>query len=374
LKLQEIINDKAHPKNNIPSNVCEKLGRNLHKQQNHPLNIIKNKIETYFNNQNSALHGEPKFAIIDDLHPVVNVTQNFDDLRIEPDHPSRKPTDTYYIDDNQVLRTHTSAHQTTLLNQGLSEFLCCGDVYRRDEVDRTHYPVFHQMEGVRVWKRDQISQNPMEYVEADLKKGLEGLAKELFGDCEMRWNSDYFPFTDPSFELEVFYQGDWLEVLGCGVIHPDVLKNAGRNLANDEIGWAFGLGLERLAMVLFDIPDIRLFWSNDPRFHNQFKEGGIVKFKPYSKYPPCLKDVSFWLGSKEMHPNDLYEVIREVAGDLVESVALIDEFTHPKTGKTSHCYRITYRSMDCSLTNEQIDSLQMNVREQLVKMFQIELR
>lgn len=99
-------------------------------------------------------------------------------------------------------------------------------------------------------------------IEDDLKRILTGLAVELFGAVQMRWKEDYFPFTRPSFELEIFFNNDWLEVLGCGVIHDQVMANAGKA---DRLGWAFGLGLERLAMVLFDIPDIRLFWSKDER-------------------------------------------------------------------------------------------------------------
>ena len=97
-----------------------------------------------------------------------------------------------------------------------------------------------------------------------------------------------------------------MEVLGCGVIHDEVMANAGQPA--DRYGWAFGLGLERLAMVLFSIPDIRLFWSEDDRFVSQFKAGKIVKFNSYSKYPLCYKDVSFWLPETGLHPNDVYEV------------------------------------------------------------------
>lgn len=109
-------------------------------------------------------------------------------------------------------------------------------------------------------------------IEEDLKKILTGLAVALFGDVQMRWKEDYFPFTQPSFELEIFFNGDWLEVLGCGVIHDQVMRNADMP---DGLGWAFGLGLERLAMVLFDIPDIRLFWSEDPR-SGSFSRVGTV--------------------------------------------------------------------------------------------------
>ena len=132
---------------------------------------------------------------------------------------------------------------------------------------------------------------------------------ELFGPVEKRWIDEYFPFTEPSFELEIFYNGDWMEVLGCGVIHSGVLNNCGLQARH---GWAFGLGLERLAMVLFSIPDIRLFWTDDSRFSKQFKAGEITTFKPYSKYPPCFKDISFWIPDG-FEPNDFFEIGREVA-------------------------------------------------------------
>ena len=147
-------------------------------------------------------------------------------------------------------------------------------------------------------------------IEQDLKRLLAGLATHLFGNVEMRWRDDYFPFTEPSFELDIYFQGEWMEVLGCGVIHREVMQNANQPTKH---GWAFGLGLERLAMVLFDIPDIRLFWSEDVRFTTQFEEGKITKFVPYSKYPMCYKDVSFWLPAPTtekpvFHVNDVFEV------------------------------------------------------------------
>eukprot|EP00622_Pseudochattonella_farcimen_P007855 FR743956.1.p1 GENE.FR743956.1~~FR743956.1.p1 ORF type:complete len:129 (+),score=20.13 FR743956.1:233-619(+) len=124
----------------------------------------------------------------------------------------------------------------------------------------------------------------------------------------------------------------------------------------DRHGWAFGLGLERLAMVLFKIPDIRLFWSKDERLIKQFKNGDVVTFKSYSKYPPCYKDISFWL-PEGFEENDFFELARGIAGDLVEQIEMIDTFTNPKSGKTSNCYRTTYRSMDRSLTDDEINKL-----------------
>mmetsp|Transcript_5014 Transcript_5014/g.10606 ORF Transcript_5014/g.10606 Transcript_5014/m.10606 type:complete len:146 (+) Transcript_5014:201-638(+) len=137
-------------------------------------------------------------------------------------------------------------------------------------------------------------------------------------------------------------------------------------------GWAFGLGLERLAMILFEIPDIRLFWTDDERFQSQFKEGQITKFEPYSKFPPVFKDIAFWVPENFVE-NDFFELARGVAGDLVEKIDMIDEFTNPKTNRSSKCYRITYRSMDRSLTNDEIDALQDSLREKSAEL-ELEVR
>ena len=317
-----------------------------------------------------------RFDTYDSCPPIVSTKACFDDLRIHPGHASRSPSDTYYVNTDHVLRTHTSAHQTELLRKGVMNFLCSGDVFRRDEIDSSHYPVFHQMEGVRTFQVEEIRgmtvQEAKKMAETELKDVLSGLARHMFGDVEMRWNDDYFPFTEPSYELEVKFEDNWLEVLGCGVVHDEVYACAGMN---DRIGWAFGLGLERLAMILFGIPDIRLFWTDDQRFHSQFTKGKVTKFVPYSKYPLCYKDVSFWLPvDRNIHVNDIYEVIREVAGDLVEKVELFDEFFNKKTSKTSHAYRISYRHMSKNLTNEEVDILQWEVRDMLVQKLGVTLR
>ncbi|EKX42167.1 hypothetical protein GUITHDRAFT_74102, partial [Guillardia theta CCMP2712] len=300
--------------------------------------------------------------------------QCFDDLLIPKDHVSRRPSDTYYLDQDRLLRTHTSAHQTELLRGGSRKFLCTGDVYRRDEIDASHYPAFHQMEGVKILKEctgmEDRSEQWVKMCSEDLKDHLEGMVDAIFGPVEKRWVDAYFPFTEPSYELEIFYQDKWLEVLGCGVIQQQILDGCEMK---DAHGWAFGLGLERLAMVLFDIPDIRLFWTEDERFLKQFKDGVITKFQPFSKYPPCYKDVSFWLPG-DWQENNFFELVRNIAGDIVESVELVDKFDNPKKGKTSHCYRINYRAMDRSLTNEEVDKIQEQVRELVAKKLNVELR
>lgn len=378
--------DLSSPDCNVTQNIASRVGRNLHQRPNHPLNTIQRMIQEYMASTGSypsSSSSDEQFVVLDDLSPIVSTRENFDTICIPLDHPSRRKSMTYYLRTDTVLRCHTSAHQHALLKAGYDRFLVVGDVYRRDDVDKSHYPVFHQLEGVKIFRpsdyepaimSQMTDSERMQYIEKDLKSVLEGLAKHLFGsDIEWRWVDEYFPFTHPSFELEIYYDNQWMEVLGCGVIHPQVLQNAGRT---GEQGWAFGLGLERLAMILFQIPDIRLFWSQDKRFHEQFTSGQIITFQPYSKFPPCYKDMSFWLPDDPsgFHLNELNEVIRDVAGDLVEQLQLIDQFTHPKSGRVSHCYRITYRSMDRNLTNEEIDALQEQVRLQTTQRLGVELR
>mmetsp|Transcript_7843 Transcript_7843/g.17027 ORF Transcript_7843/g.17027 Transcript_7843/m.17027 type:complete len:426 (-) Transcript_7843:138-1415(-) len=365
-----------HPNNNVPPHIAALVGKGLHLKPNHPIGIIRAKIQEYF----ASLPHE--YTVYDAEDPIVTTQQCFDALRIPPEHPGRSPSDTYYIDDKTLLRTHTSAHQSEHLRSGADAFLCAGDVYRRDEIDSSHYPAFHQLEGVRLFPKDEmkgadglsgddwVASPECKVIGDDLKEVLEGLMDSLFGETEKKWSEDYFPFTTPSYELEIKYEGEWLEVLGCGVVHEEVLAMADRS---DRRGWAFGLGLERLAMILFEIPDIRLFWTDDERFHSQFKEGEITKFQPYSKFPPVYKDIAFWIPEGFVE-NDFFEMARGIAGDIVERMELIDEFTNPKKGKTSKCYRITYRSMDRSLTNEEIDALQDELRDSVGKDLGVEVR
>lgn len=243
----------------------------------------------------------------------------------------------------------------------------------------------------------------VEAIAAHLKCSLEGVVVELFSRARrntnavdslgpspkeplrVRWVEAYFPFTSPSWELEVFWQGDWLEILGCGITKHQILINAG---VPKQLGWAFGVGLDRLAMLLFSIPDIRLFWSRDKRFLSQFSSiENISPFKSFSKHPACYKDVAFWLRSssssaggglrsnaQDFHENDFMEVVREVGGDLVEDVKLVDEFQHPMSGRKSLCYRINYRSLDGTLRNEEANELHEGVRAELVNKLGVELR
>jgi phenylalanyl-tRNA synthetase alpha chain len=199
----------------------------------------------------------------------------FDALNTPPDHPARNEQDTFYLSDGRLLRTHTSTVQIRAMESVPPPLrvIAPGAAYRRDEVDSTHSAQFHQIEGLYVDEDVSI---------ADLKGELEFFLRELFGsETEVQFRPHYFPFTEPSLEVYVrskaLKRGEqWIEVAGCGMVHPAVFeavnKARGDNAYDPEnwSGYAFGLGMDRLAMILFDIPDIRLFAQNDLRFLRQF--------------------------------------------------------------------------------------------------------
>lgn len=199
-------------------------------------------------------------------------------------------------------------------------------------------------------------------------------------------NNDYFPFTTPSFEVEVKFtingESKWLEVLGCGVVHTDIMSNC--NLSGTK-AWAFGLGLERLAMILFNIPDIRLFWSTNDKFSKQFVNCDIstihnIKFKPFSVLPVITRDVSFWLpvDNSNYVENNFYELSRDTFGDMIESIQVLDRFQSSKTGRNSITYRFTLSSYDDNLTDPAVftqksNSMMTDFRNQLLQL-QYEMR
>eukprot|EP00397_Hematodinium_sp_SG-2012_P033743 GEMP01036097.1.p1 GENE.GEMP01036097.1~~GEMP01036097.1.p1 ORF type:complete len:381 (+),score=46.11 GEMP01036097.1:27-1145(+) len=358
---------------NIPKTVQDKVGQNLHKQPSHPIQLIRSSIEEYF----STTRSFHSFCAPDD--PFVSTKQCFDDLLVPQDHVSRRPNDTYYRDANTVLRTHTSVYESEFIERvarqnGTAQpfgFLLTGDCYRRDEIDRTHFPIFHQTEGVRIFPGQG-----KDVAERDLRESLEGLARHLFGnDVVYRWTEDSFPWTDPSFELEVYNQDRWVEVLGSGVVKDYIIERGGLDPETNS-GWAFGLGLDRLAMLFFQIPDIRLLWSSDPRFLDQFTVDSLERktvFESFSKYPPVEKDVSMWVPD-DFEPNDFFEIVRDEGGEMVESVTQEDSFVHPQTNRQSRMYRITYRSMSRTLMHEEVNEIQNRAVARLVTSLGVELR
>jgi phenylalanyl-tRNA synthetase alpha chain len=199
----------------------------------------------------------------------------FDALNTPADHPARNEQDTFYLPDRRLLRTHTSTVQIRTMQSADPPIrvIAPGAAYRRDEVDATHSAQFHQIEGLYVDKNVSV---------ADLKGTLEFFMRELFGaDTAVRFRPHYFPFTEPSFEIDVKSKAlkggeRWIEVAGSGMVHPAVFEEVNKARGDDAYdpeewtGFAFGLGMDRLAMILFDIPDIRLFAQNDLRFLKQF--------------------------------------------------------------------------------------------------------
>jgi phenylalanyl-tRNA synthetase alpha chain len=199
----------------------------------------------------------------------------FDALNTAPDHPARNEQDTFYLPDGRLLRTHTSTVQIRTMENAPPPIrvIAPGAAYRRDEVDATHSAQFHQIEGLYVDEKVSI---------ADLKGTLEFFLHELFGaDTQVRFRPHYFPFTEPSLEIDVKSKAlkggeKWLEMCGCGMVHPAVFEQVNRARGDDAYdprkwsGFAFGLGMDRLAMILFGIPDLRLFAGNDLRFLRQF--------------------------------------------------------------------------------------------------------
>ncbi|NMB19020.1 MAG: phenylalanine--tRNA ligase subunit alpha [Erysipelothrix sp.] len=234
-----------------------------------PLIMIQRQIEKIFR--------EMGYSIVEGDEVELDL-YNFERANIPKDHPAREMQDTFYIDENRLLRTHTTSIQTRALEEYAPHIpvkvVCPGKVYRRDDDDATHSHQFFQMEGLVIGKEITLS---------DLKGTLALFAKEMFGETRtIRFRPSYFQFTEPSVEVDVscpFCDGEgcsickqsgWIEILGAGMVHPKVLKMAGYE--DEELtGFAFGIGVERIAMLKYGIDDIRSFYINDRRFIEQFK-------------------------------------------------------------------------------------------------------
>ncbi len=232
----------------------------------HPITQIINEVEEIFLGMGYQIADGPE---------VEKTFYNFDQLNAPADHPSRDLQDTFYITDNIILRSQTSPVQARVMEKQKPpiKIICPGTVYRSDTVDATHSPVFHQVEGLVVDKNIAMT---------DLKGTLEMFAKKCLGEnTKIRFRPHHFPFTEPSAEADVscFVCGGkgckvckgegWIELLGCGMVHPNVLRNCGID-PEEYTGFAFGFGVERIAMAKFGIEDMRLLFENDVRFLKQF--------------------------------------------------------------------------------------------------------
>ena len=331
----------------------------LTKKENSPVKILFDRIINL-----------PMFKDFDlvDFPKIVTLERGFDLLNMQ-EHPSRKETDTYFLDNDHVLRTHTTTFWSFYLKDpevlerlkrdGHIEALCRGIIFRKDEIDRNHYPAFHQIDGLLICKKDKkvITQEDLKDVQIDLAKGIFG------PNIEWKFIPDFFPYTVESLEMSIRQGGGWMEVNGAGLVNPVVLKNFGLDPAIYN-GWAFGFGVERLAMVKMGIPDIRILWSDDPRITSQFKDINS-KYKEVSKYPETSRDISFVI-DKNINLNNYYEIVRDFAENLIEEVKLLDSYEdEAKFGKDkkSYTFRIVYRSPERTLTNEEINKIQEEIRE-----------
>ena len=231
-------------------------GYALPKGNLHPLEHVTDEIKSIFQSIGFSVAYGPE--IDDDYH-------NFEALNVPKHHPARDMQDTFFIDSDIVLRTHTSNVQIHLMeNQDPPlRHTCCGRVFRNEEVSYKSFCLFHQVEGLVINESSSF---------AEMKGTLEYFAKEMFGkDTKMRFRPSYFPFTEPSAEVDIWNDklNQWMEILGCGMVNPNVLENVGYDSEKYQ-GFAFGMGIERIAMIKYGIRDIRLFYQNDKRFLEQF--------------------------------------------------------------------------------------------------------
>ncbi|NNC83507.1 MAG: phenylalanine--tRNA ligase subunit alpha [Flavobacteriales bacterium] len=233
----------------------------------HPISIVKNEVVDIFKRIGFVLSEGPE--IEDDWH-------NFSALNFPPEHPARDMQDTFFVDEDHALRTHTSSVQVRVMESTPPPIrtISPGRVFRNEAISARSHCIFHQIEGLYIDKGVSF---------ADLKQTLLYFAKELLGEqTDIRLRPSYFPFTEPSAEVDVYWGLEtetdyritkgtgWLEILGCGMVDPNVLSNCN---IDPEVysGFAFGMGIERLAMLKFQIPDIRMFFENDLRFLTQFR-------------------------------------------------------------------------------------------------------
>jgi phenylalanyl-tRNA synthetase alpha chain len=275
-KLKDAVNDKVkylqsqskRSSGNIKIDDPSRTAFSVETGNRHPLSIVKNRIIDIFTQIGFSISEGPE--IEDDWH-------NFTALNLPTHHPARDMQDTFFIQTNPdiLLRTHTSSVQVRHMenNQPPIRTISPGRVFRNEAISSRSHCIFHQIEGLYIAKDVSF---------ADLKQTLKYFTEALFGNSKIRLRPSYFPFTEPSAEVDIYWGLDtetdyritkgtgWLEIMGCGMVDPNVLKNCDID-PEEYSGFAFGMGIERIAMLLYQVSDIRLFFENDVRFLKQFK-------------------------------------------------------------------------------------------------------
>ena len=229
-------------------------GRKSFVGKKHPLLQVADEIKHIFTSFGFAIEDGPE---------IETDYYNFEALNIPKTHPARAMQDTLYITEDIVLRTHTSPVQIRVMEERKPpiRIIAPGRVYRRDTPDATHSPFFHQVEGLVVGE---------DVTFADLKGVIQAFAHRMFGkDAKVRFRPSFFPFTEPSAEYDVWFNEGWMEISGCGMVHPNVFEAVGID-PEKYSGYAFGMGIDRVAMLKYNVKDIRLFFENDIRFLKQF--------------------------------------------------------------------------------------------------------
>ena len=308
---------------------------------------------------------------------VISPVVVFDLFNFPKDHPARSRSDTYFVDKEHILRPHTSLMwkyyleipevKKRLEEHGSVGALSYGKTYRRDELDWQHTNIIHQIDGLFITRKDLKTLD-----QPDLEAILLEVARSLYGEeVKYKFVVDHFPYTDPSLEMNIAWGDQWIEILGAGIVHPNVIRNLGFDPAIYN-GWAFGFGVDRLAMIKLKLPDIRLFRSTDPRVIKQLADLDHL-YQSVSKYPPVTRDISFIVNKSVFNVNRFYEIAREVIGDeYIEEMKQLDEYADEAkfgAGKTSYTFRVVYRHLDRTLTNEEVDKMHHALEEKVREEF-----
>lgn len=367
--------------------------------KNHPVELIVNKVV------NAESFNE--FDIVR-IPEIVSEYETFDLFDFSEDHVARRSSDSYFVnkserkDESLLLRPHTSVMwyyyllkwvgKEKLEKEKEVKALSWGKVYRVDDLDKTHHECFHQIDWLRLVSKDKeiVSQETIEIVLVQLIKAI------FWEDVQYRINPENYPYTYNSLEIEVMYWWKWLEVVWAGIVNPIVLKNLW--LDPEQYNWrAFGFWIERLAMIMKKVPDIRLFWSNDKRITSQWKNLE-TQYNEVSNMPATYRDISmivpkgkFIPSEKEMEwgkiskikiqdESSLFEIAslaRDISPELIEEIKIVDVFENDnKLGKDnkSVSIKISFRAIDRTLTNEEINSIYFAIREKIANILWYQLR
>lgn len=332
----------------------------------HAIKLLYQKIEDYMR----TTHPTSK-VIVHLQNPIVAVSDNYDELLVDADNISRSSTYTHYVDDQHILRTHTTAHIPSILKKLASEkdwsdvvVLLPGLAYRRDVTDKIHLGVLHQLDMWRICKKSGNNK----IVKDDLLDVIKGVANVAAPGWKLRIVDNPHPYTKQGIEVNVVLGQRDIEILEAGLIGDQILLNAGLD-PKTHSGWALGMGLDRLVMTLKDIPDIRYLRSANPKIAQQMK--GLEKYNEVSNQPAVQRDVSYSV-PKTYVEEDINEDIREALGDRVnvlESVEVLSETSYDdlpvkirkrlgiNSSQKNVLIRITLRHLERSLTNQEVNQI-----------------